>query len=231
MIPIQDIKFTYRQDYAWKNAATRLNLQGQAICRGLMEGDRVAGKKVFKQVTKGDTENQAAFMLTAPIAEAFKSLDKERGRSERELQKMGKSLPHAGEVLSIGGFGPHSYACLLAEAGEITNYENPAKLWKRFGLAVLNGERQRKCKDKTKALEHGYSPRRRAFMSVLVDNVAFGPYKDERYRDLYDQRLVYEQTKVEGKMHAIKRTKRWLAKRLLLHVWQIWHNEDLDWHV
>ena len=64
----------------------------------------------------------------------------------------------------IRGFGLGSLAAIIGEAGAISNYATVSKLWKRLGLAVIGGERQRKKTDKEAAIEHGYNPSRRSVM-------------------------------------------------------------------
>ena len=50
--------------------------------------------------------------------------------------------------------------------------DNPSrKVWKRLGLAVFDGRAQRRTRDAEKAVEQGYSPRRRSVSWVAFHSV------------------------------------------------------------
>ncbi|KKL16465.1 hypothetical protein LCGC14_2495310, partial [marine sediment metagenome] len=135
---------------------------------------------------------------------------------------------------NIRGFGRPSLAQIIAEAGDLSNYEGPAKLWSRMGLGLaIDGSTR----------YEGRSPRRRSVMHVIGTNFlrAGGPYKE-----LYDERKAYEQTKPscgkklkkadgsEGGIcktpgaecckpgHIHNRTLRYVEKRLLRDLWRVW---------
>jgi len=140
------------------------------------------------------------------------------------------------------GFGRASLAQIIAEAGDLSRYANPAKLWSRMGLGLSPDGSTR---------YEGRSPRRRAAMFVIGTNFLLarqGPYKD-----LYDQRKAYERTKPPcGKMlksakgeeigecrdadgancckagHIHKRTQRYVEKRLLRDLWRLWNRNRSD---
>lgn len=230
MIPnIHDLKFQYRQDYTWIKAYTRLINQGKAICRGFVDDqDKKKGEKLFNEILAGNPNVPVeAFALTQPLIEAYEIIHDYRDKQEKVLVKEGKKLPYAAEVLKVRGLAPASYARIIAEAGPLTDYANPAKLWKRFGLAVMSdGERQRKCSDAEKALEHGYSPRRRAVMAVIMGNVCLKS-GDPYYRALYDREKERQLTNGLYKKHAHDRALRYCAKRLLLNIWRIWHGQEI----
>ncbi len=167
---------------------------------------------------------------------------------ERVLKKQAKQLPiYERFVLPLKGFGEIGLAQIVGEAGDLEQYSNPAKLWKRFGLAVIGGERQRKCTDAEKALAHGYSPVRRSVMFVLGDSLLrqAGPYKD-----LYEARKAIEIEKAtaegltvvpaakipKGKAaefrsagHVHNRAKRYVEKRLLRDLWRAWTGRGQDY--
>ena len=79
-------------------------------------------------------------------------------REETKYEHMmafAKALPVASFVEETRGFGYLGLAQIVAEAGDLSNYANPAKLWKRFGLAVIDGRAQRRVADKELAIVHG----------------------------------------------------------------------------
>lgn len=136
-----------------------------------------------------------------------------------------------------------SLAVILAETGDLSGYAGPAKLWKRMGLAVMNGTRQgglRKTAAAEEWIEHGYSARRRAIMFVIGDVLVKqkGPY-----RDLYLQRKEIERAKAQAAGlivapsakipekrkhefmsdgHIHRRAQRYMEKRLLRDLWKAW---------
>ena len=133
-------------------------------------------------------------------------------------------------VKSVRGVSLLSLAAIVGEAGDLSReghapwrgYANPAKLWKRMGLALVNGERQRKCADTEKGTAMGYSPIRRS----IVWNIGECMIKagDKHYRAIYDTRKIYEATKIEKPPILIhRRAKRYMEKRFLLDLWRVWN--------
>lgn len=162
----------------------------------------------------------------------------------KEMERLASSLPvWASFGEGVKGFGPRSLAVIVGEAGDIGSYVTVAKLWKRMGLAVMNGVRQgglRKTASAEDWIAHGYSARRRSYMFVIGDVLVKtqGPY-----REVYLARKEYEreQAKVRGLTvapsakipaarkaefisdgHIHKRSQRYMEKRLLKHLWQAW---------
>ena len=146
---------------------------------------------------------------------------------------------HDAFVLPLYGFGALSLAQIVGEAGDLLNYANPAKVWKRFGLAVINGERQQKKTNVDLAALHGYSPRRHSIIFVISDSLL---KKQNDYKALYDARKTYEvekavaagltvapqavisrkkdKEKYRSAGHIHMRSQRYVAKRLLRNVWR-----------
>lgn len=196
------------------------------------------------QMTATDTEveemSQTYFPLI-PFLDSLKLLRTARLQEEKKLKKHAETLP-VWESFGhpVHGFGSLSLGAIIGEAGDLSIYSNPAKLWKRMGLALIGNERQRKCLDKEKAEQHGYSPRRRSVMFVIGDNIVKGK---SAYRTVYDERKVREIEKAkeealtvapaakipkgkhaefrsEGHIHL--RAKRYMEKRLLRDLWRAW---------
>lgn len=161
--------------------------------------------------------------LAAPcLSQARKLLHPQKLAVERLMVQRVKDLPvFVSFVQPICGFGAIGLGQIVGEAGDLSLYANPAKLWKRMGLGLVNGERQRKCKDADKAAAHGYNPRRRSIMHVIGDSLI---KKQNPYRELYLARKVVEEQKVpegtKGLWH--NRALRYVEKRLLLNLWKAW---------
>ncbi len=141
-----------------------------ASCSGYSptDGD---GKKLWKEidlvvqaVRKDESASLPAWVDVAAIA-ATDSMIAPMKTAEKALEKaIGKralDLPVAEWWVGQRGLGILGLGLLVAEAGDLKRYATKMRLWKRLGLAVIEGERQRKMKGAT-ALAHGYSPARRA---------------------------------------------------------------------
>ena len=138
--------------------------------------------------------------------------------------------------------------------GNVLDAPNPAKVWRRMGLAVFNGQAARRIKgrtaaDKKMAERIGYSPARRSLMHQVGELIlrAQGPGKKVKRRtghlyDLYTTRKAFELTKIQpGQLMgeskttgqpvdlrlvvAHKRALRYIEKRLLREMWRAWNGE------
>lgn len=193
---IGDIRELYRQRVDLHRAEKSLTLQIKAKCRRVMEGDKGEGAKMYKSMLNGQKMPGATEVRLAsePFINARALLNAERLQTEKMLEKLAKQLPVWPWVEAVRGFGPLSLAAIVGEAGDLGNYAGPAKLWKRMGLAVINGGRQR-CVSGADAIVHGYSPQRRS----MVWNIGECLIKQQgEYREIYLARIV---TEVE-KAHA-----------------------------
>ena len=222
-----------RQDLL--RAEVRLTLQIKAICRRLAGGDLADADKLYRAIAgKGEHEHAlAAMAVTAPLRAARDTLEQSRDEIEKAMVKDARQLPIMPWVKAIRGFGELSLAGLIGETGDLSSYATHSKLWKRLGLAVINGGRQRRITG-DEALEHGYSATRRSLVwnigqcvmktqSVRVDKTT-GEEKSPagRYRRIYDDRKAYETDRVETKGHAHNRATRYMEKRLIRDLWTAW---------
>lgn len=80
------------------------------------------------------------------------------------LKRMGEAAEQLPVWESFGeairGFGPASLAVIVGEAGDLSIYSNPAKLWKRMGVGIVGDIRQgglAKNASKDDWIAHGYS--------------------------------------------------------------------------
>ncbi len=193
-----------------------------------------------------DTQIKGASSLAAPaLVAARAAIHEQKLLVEKHLKSHALKLPvwkSFGEP--IRGFGIIGLAQIIGEAGDLSNYANPAKLWKRFGLAVMPDGQQRKHKDAALAVLHGYSPRRRSVMHVIGDSMLRNC--EGYWRKVYDdnkqherdkaaaegltvapsakiQRMsVADRAKCRSDGHIHNRALRYLEKRLLLKLWQAW---------
>jgi hypothetical protein len=165
------------------------------------------------------------------------------------MARLAKSLPVWEQFAeAVRGFGPGSLAVIIGEAGDLSNYSTHSKLWKRMGLAVINGIRQgglKKTSGKESWIEHGYSPLRRSRMWNIGDTLIKGN-KDGPYRSAYLARKQYERDRAESNGitvlpaakisksiaaasmsdgHVHLRAQRYMEKRLLRDLWKAWRRD------
>lgn len=174
------------------------------------EGDKIAehAKAILKD--KDTSPEATAF---APIIEASQRaaqpFEEIEAKALKGMRELAKQLPVWEEFgAKIKGFGEASLAVIVGEAGDIGTYANPAKLWKRMGLAVIDGVRQGGLRKNASAedwVAHGYSRQRRSRMWNIGDALMKGN-GDGEYRQLYLQRLAAEHAKAiaEGLIPATR---------------------------
>lgn len=197
---------------------------------------------------------EAAVMARAP----FDTIEKETTKRMAALAEQTPVWPWAN---AIRGFGAVSLAQIVAETGLVScdsnapgeggNYPNPAKLWKRMCVAVMDGKRQgglSKSASKDDWIAHGYSRTRRSIMWNIGE--ALVKLNDGEYRALYVERkeierltaeaqglivapaadiakIVKKLGKAEGEKyrsvgHIANRARRYMEKRLLRDLWRAW---------
>jgi len=113
----------------------------------------------------------------------FEPAEKEYRKKTEELAK---KLPFVDWWCSFAGMSYSSYGQLIAETGDLRNYSNPAKVWKRMGLAVYDGLSD---KNRTKGVNTGYNKRRRTIAFRISDSIV---KQKGHYRDVFVNRKQYE---------------------------------------
>lgn len=164
-----------------------------------------------------------AAVHTAPLVEARELLASHRKPLERRMEALARQLPVWVWVESIRGLGALGLAQIAGECGDLHHYANPAKVWKRMGLAVIDGERQRKHSDPDLAALHGYSPARRSIMYVIADSLIKNNREGE-FRTYYLAEKERQRAKLPDapRAHIHNRALRHMAKRLLRELWRHW---------
>lgn len=162
-------------------------------------------------------------LATLPLTEARKVIRKQQMALRRRLESLAVQLPGIEFVDGVYGFGRFGFAMIIAEAGDLSSYATVSRLWKRMGLAVIDGRAQRRVANKEEAERHGFNPIRRALMHTLGDSLF---KKQNLYRDIYLERKELEELKLpdSSKMHRHKRALRYMEKRLLRDLWRAWRD-------
>ena len=231
----------HRQRQDLHRAEKSLTLQIKAKLRRLTAGDRPEADRIYKSMQNGCDHDLAmqALAVCAPFLTARSVLEQERKATEKQMAKRAKALPVYPWVEGVRGLGALGLAMIVGEAGNLSDYATVSKLWKRLGLAVVNGERQQR-KPGAEALLHGYSPSRRAVIYALGESLiqAKGAYADllrarkerEREKAAEEGLIVAPAAKIPAGKHAQyrsdghvhNRAKRYMEKRLIRDLWVAW---------
>lgn len=206
--PVAVLRQLWRRRQRWHQAEKSLTLQCSAICRAAADGSKTEAGKMLKRIEDGsaDPADLEAMIATAPLLAARGVIRTERLATEKVLAKLARSLPVYPWAKAVYGFGDLGLAAIVGEAGDVGPYRTVSGLWKRMGLAVIGGERQR-MKTGEAALDHGYSPRRRSVMWNIGGGLIGGMGKGPRllvgeaigdrpdltpYQRLFVERIRYE---------------------------------------
>lgn len=163
---------------------------------------------------------------------ALDTISAQKSVEEKALVKLVRSLPIMAWAQEVRGLAPVSVGTLIGEAGGSPMiFNTPSKLWKRYGLAVIDGKSQRKATDPEMAARQGFNPSRRAALYVIGENMIRA--RNAQARIIYDAAKAAELAKIEAEPN-LKMTKGWAHKRalrkvqkqLVLAFWLVWR--DLD---
>lgn len=108
----------------------------------LPEAERTAINKRVKALIvelrkgEGDPELRKMVLTFDEVLEAPKEM---RENYEKDMIALAKTLPVHAWVEDVRGAGTLGLATIIAEAGDLSNYATPAKLWKRLGFAPYEG--------------------------------------------------------------------------------------------
>ncbi|MBY5553769.1 hypothetical protein J0664_05840 [Rhizobium leguminosarum] len=195
---IEQVLYFYRLRQDMIRARTKLSLQGQASLRRLFDGDKERAASAWSDATKDET-HELRGMLDVYIS-MLSIADKQQAGYEKHLVKAVKGLPIYQWAKGVKGLGDLSLACIIGEAsgygkesGEfysVGDFKSVSALWKRMGLAVLNGHRQGAPGKGATAedwIVEGYSKTRRSVMwnvgnSLILSMGKFRPLFGEDVR-------------------------------------------------
>ena len=173
-----------------------------------------AAKMLSGQVRTDDQNSSAASItpLIEVLHQSTEPIDGQLRTLEKEISTIVRRLPEWTFFDKVRGCAELSAASVLAIVGRPIQWQNPAKLWKRLGLAP------RVVGDTTG--ETTYRPHARAVMWVIGDCMIRA---GSEYRSVYDARKVHTATTHPDwtKMHAHKDAHRVMVKALIRDFW-VW---------
>ena len=200
-----------------------------------------------------DNQSDHALSVCTPIilnsAAARKSWDDLRTTAEKQMRKLAKVLPVYAWAETVKGFGDLGVAIIVGETGDLANYATKEGVWKRLGLAVIDGERQQRRSNVDEAAAHGYSPRRRAEIWTLADSLFKHQWRGDKDEDgispLKSKKPVAEPACATGPYGAVYGKRKthtegregWTSKRrdndarrimtkaLVEDIWRVWNGK------
>jgi hypothetical protein len=205
-------------------------------------------KRLKKRVSKAEDEfTEAQFDpqlvkevrdLVLKTADARAGFDMLHEDAETEMVQLADMLPVALWIKGICGFSLLGLAVIIGEAGDLGNYPNPGKLWKRLGLAPFNGRAASSWRrfgglSKEEWKEVGFKPSRLGQIYGVVTaplffakakNVYGLVYAEAKAR--YDQRVIATADLPEKDKdkwtprRADMAARRYMTKRLLRDLWR-----------
>jgi hypothetical protein len=214
------------------------------------EDDREKNNRLVKAIIAAARKGEglpAVISIVTNTDVGRKMFDTMRDESESEMEKLAKGLAVAPWVGSIRGAGMLGLATIVAEAGDISNYPNVAKLWSRLGFAPYDGAagstwKREKWRARTLTkdewIEHPFSGQRYALMHQiviwLVNAQWIGAAKTDtgegkpngHYGEVYAARRAHtmethsDWTKQHRRMDALRVT----MKSFLADLWVQWHS-------
>ena len=189
-------------------------------------GDQIA------DAADGRTRSAPVVHLILSSAASRYVWDQQRADVEREMEKLAKSLPVWPWVAAVRGLGAKGLAIIVGEAGDLANYATHSRLWKRLGMAVIDGERQQRKAGIEAAAAHGFNPSRRAEVWTIGDSLfraqwrgakedvpahAIGPYGER-----YARRKAATEDRGWSLGHRDSDARRVMTKALIRHLWKEW---------
>lgn len=223
----------WRQRRAMMDAYNRLLLQAGSICRRHTRGDKTEGAKLLKVIRKGGEHEhaEAALYSCYHLFAAMDVLIPPRHAAEKNIARLVKDLPVYDLAIDIRGIGPVALGGIVAECGDLSTYKSVSAVWKRAGLAVINGQRQRRVTGEA-ALEHGYSPRRRAVFYTFADSMIKAQGTGENagpYRQIYDRRKEAFAERAKCPAHSHADAMRIMIKAVLKDITVAWMKRKEHW--
>ena len=125
--------------------------------------------KIIASARKGDGD-KLIVELVQKTDRGREPFDAIRKAAESAMEKLTEHLPVAEWIKGVRGAGALGLATIVAEAGDLANYPNPAKLWKRLGFAPYDGHAGSSWKRQT------WRPR-----TLTAEEWIANPFSGERY--------------------------------------------------
>lgn len=228
-----------------KSKAMQSNRLQSVIAGGLGYGPNLSEKErakkfveasaVIKAVAAGGEHPMAAFIRASLVG--IDSFDALKAALEKKMLAISKTLPVAEWVKAKPqrGFGLLFLAIVVGECGDLANFSNPAKIWKRMGCAphqfagktLMGATWKSGQQGKLPAeewLKFGYCPRRRSIAYLIGENIVrqnqTGPFRARYLEAKAAAKLSHpDWSDLRAHRHGMLLA----TKRLLREIWIQWN--------
>lgn len=220
------------QDWKWDAPEKERKAQNERAAR-IVKAVTAKKKKEINGEDAGVLERVNASLLI--FSGAVGLVQKGRDDTEKVMIQLAKDLPAYAWAKGVHGFGEKALAVIVGEAGDLSNYANVGKLWRRLGLAPFKSDGVTKACSSWRKFgglsadewsDVGYSPRRLAeIYSVLTEplfklqSAVGGPY-----RAVYDRRRAHtaqthpDWPPIQSHMDGL----RIMTKKAISDLWSEW---------
>lgn len=198
--------------------------------------------KAIRQSDTNVTDDNAVADACSPIILASlmarSAWDAMRTGAEKEMRRLAEMLPVWKWSVGVKGFGALGVSIIAAEAsgprGDVGSYATKERLWKRLGLAVIEGSRQRRVTDAAAAEQHGYNPRRRSEIWTIADSMfrhqwagtneeaGTAPHPVGPYGAVYMRRKSHTEGREWTGGRRENDARRVMTKALIEDYWRVW---------
>lgn len=196
--------------------------------------------KIVAAILKGESkpEHNDVAEFVRQMEPAIEAADSQSDALGKSMVKLVKQIPVCEWAERQRGFGLMNLARIIGETGDLSLYANPAKVWKRLGLAPVtkNGITRHPSSWKSKGgltaeewSEVGYCPRRRAIAFVVSECLLKGNGEGQ-YRSRYNQAKTLFAAKhpEEKPIHCHKHAMLLMVKMLIRDLWVVWNKGEED---
>ncbi len=189
----------------------------------------------------GDDLDRHVLSATSPIilasAGSREQFDDLRQKTEAKMRQLARQMPVWEFIAEVRGVAELGLAIVIGESGgDLSRFATVSKLWKRLGLAVIDGVRQgglTKGASAEQWIQHGYSPRRRAEIWALFSDAMFrAQWRAEKdgvpahpigpYGEVYAREKAKALGKEWPKGRAHNHARRVMTKEFLKDLWIAW---------
>lgn len=192
-----------------------------ALTRGAKIFSLLNSKKLAKPLIDTDQSIYEYMLINCKgLLDGIDIMDADLKAKDKAIDKKAKDLPECDWWVSHCGLSSKGLGLLTGDAGDIARFDKESQLWKRMGMAVIDGKRQRRVAGNAeKAIEHGYNSDNRATMYTIVSSLNMERNK-ECYADhpWFNLQRDYKARKLsEGDIPCVAeaRTNRRMGKRIL----------------
>lgn len=192
------------------------------------DGEFASDLQRFKEVDRAIVERIIGHLLAA--RECVLPAIAQREVVEKEMEKIAKMAPVYPWTETVRGFGARGLAVIVGECGDLANYDDKRKVWKRLGLAPTGGKamstwRREGGLTKEDWTEAGYSPARLGQVFGVVTAPLMRSQRDgDPYRTVYlTRRERTAETHPDWtKAHSHNDALRVMTKSLIADLWSAW---------